>query len=86
MDDKIFYLLLRGAEDYHDEDEWIGIYDNIAALERAYNLEFQNLADEKKIRKERGMVVPDYQIMINSYNETAGEWNYNLTPEEIFGE
>lgn len=37
---KVHYLLVRGYEEFHDEDEWLGIYsswdDTIAAYEREH--------------------------------------------------
>ena len=37
---KVHYLLVRGYEEFHDEDEWLGIYSTwenaIAAYEREH--------------------------------------------------
>ena len=39
----IHYFLMRGYEEFHDGDEWIGIYDSLAQLKSAYKASVQAL-------------------------------------------
>ena len=76
---KVHYLLVRGYEEFHDEDEWLGIYSTwenaIAAYEREHAaLEtFGERAMQLAMREE---------IQIHSFEETTGRWRYHLQSKE----
>ena len=44
---KVHYLLVRGYEEFHDEDEWLGIYSTWENAIAAYEREHAALEREK---------------------------------------
>ena len=56
---KVYYLLVRGYEEFHDEDEWLGIYSSwenaIAAYEREHAALEREKARDLEIFGERAM-------------------------------
>ena len=73
---KVHYLLVRGYEEFHDEDEWLGIYSTwenaIAAYEREKARDLETFG-ERAMREE---------IQIHSFEETTGRWRYHLQSKE----
>ena len=79
------YFLIRGYENFHDGDEWIGIYSSISALQRAYTIESRNLEEDKIREIEKGHSCSGEKILIYIFDETDGTWQYNVSPEKLFG-
>ena len=80
---KVYYLLVRGYEEFHDEDEWLGIYSSwenaIAAYEREHAALEREKARDLETFGERAM---HEEIQIHSFEETTGRWQYHLQSKE----
>lgn len=80
---KVHYLLVRGYEEFHDEDEWLGIYSTwenaIAAYEREHAALEREKARDLETFGERAM---REEIQIHSFEETTGRWRYHLQSKE----
>lgn len=84
---KVHYLLVRGYEEFHDEDEWLGIYSTwenaIAAYEREHAALEREKARDLEIFGERAMqLAMREEIQIHSFEETTGRWRYHLQSKE----
>lgn len=84
---KVHYLLVRGYEEFHDEDEWLGIYSSwenaIAAYEREHAALEREKARDLEIFGERAMRLAMHEeIQIHSFEETTGRWQYHLQSKE----
>ena len=85
---KVHYLLVRGYEEFHDEDEWLGIYSTwenaIAAYEREHAALEREKARDLETFGERAMqLAMREEIQIHSFEETTGRWRYHLQSKEI---
>ena len=69
---KVHYLLVRGYEEFHDEDEWLGIYSTWENAIAAYESDLETFG-ERAMREE---------IQIHSFEETTGRWRYHLQSKE----
>lgn len=84
---KVHYLLVRGYEEFHDEDEWLGIYSTwenaIAAYEREHAALEREKARDLETFGERAMqLAMREEIQIHSFEETTGRWQYHLQSKE----
>ena len=75
---KVHYLLVRGYEEFHDEDEWLGIYSTwenaIAAYEREHAALEREKARDLETFGERAMqLAMREEIQIHSFEETTGD-------------
>ena len=79
------YFLMRGYTEFHDGDEWIGIYDSLSKLKEAYDKAKEELDKEHAEYEPRGgYTTLNEKVMINIFNEAIGKWQYDVSPEEIF--
>lgn len=81
-----YYLLIRGYDECHDGDEWIGIYDSLAQLKSAYQEAVQALEQEHKQYGENIWTARHEKIMINTYHEATGKWHYDIPYATLFPE
>jgi hypothetical protein len=65
--EKKFYLLLLGVEEFHDFDMWYGIYDNTTQPRIAYEKTLEKLKKEDWITTEKLMT---YQFKENYRNNS----------------
>ena len=84
---KVYYLLVRGYEEFNDEDEWLGIYSSwenvIAAYEREHAALEREKARDLEIFGEWAMrLAMREEIQIHSFEETTGRWQYHLQSKE----
>ena len=75
---KVHYLLVRGYEEFHDEDEWLGIYSTwenaIAAYEREHAALEREKARDLETFGERAMqLAMREEIQIHSFEERRGD-------------
>ncbi len=68
------YFLMRGYDECHNGDEWIGIYDSLAQLKSAYKAAMQVLEQEHKQYGESNWAAEHEKVMINTYHEATGKW------------
>lgn len=80
----VSYFLIRGYDEFHDGDEWIGIYDSIPELEHAYKEAVQKL--EKEHINSDSRAVANKKVMINAFNKATGKWCYDIPYEMLFPE
>ena len=73
---KVYYLLVRGYEEFHDEDEWLGIYSSWENAIAAFLLEeirtavdFLSARFENAIRQRNDCVL----VEINNVFQLLGE-------------
>lgn len=90
---KRFYLLVRGnVECNHEDDEWLGIYDDVEKLYTAYKRAVQGLEEERKTYEEKygkpmnAWTLRNEKILLSSFDEYNGEWKHWIEPEEIFAD
>ena len=85
---KVHYLLVRGYEEFHDEDEVaLEFSSNLGKCNCAYEREHAALEREKardlETFGERAMqLAMREEIQIHSFEETTGRWRYHLQPKE----
>lgn len=85
---KVHYLLVRGYEEFHDEDEWLGIYSTwenaIAAYEREHAALEREKARDLETFGERAMqLAMREEIQIHSFEETTGRWRTISSQKKI---
>ena len=73
----IYYFLMQGYEDFHDGDEWIGIYEDLQKLRAAYVQAVEELNAEHAKRL-------DEKIKIHAYHGEAGHWIYDIPQEKLW--
>lgn len=84
----VYYFLVRGYDEFHDEDEWLGIYTSVTELRAAYENAVRELEEEhRKDEEEFGEKHVNYaksheKIQIHSFH--GGHWAYCLPPEALF--
>lgn len=83
---KIHYFLIREYEEFHDGDEWIGIYH---AWDLARDAYYKAVEELEKEHQEDGNIYGNnasqhIKIMVNIYDETTGKWEYDVEPKLIF--
>lgn len=76
MENFFHYFLMRGCNEFHDADDWIGIYNSEKALFDAYN----KAKEELKKELEEGWASKREKIMINIFDEHTGKWEYDVNP------
>lgn len=79
-----YYFLMRGYDEFHDADEWIGIYSSLTQVREAYRNAVQALEQEHKRCRET-FTNEHEKVMIHTFNETAG-WRYDISPEVLLSE
>lgn len=79
----IHYFIVRGYDEFHDGDEWIGIYQAWRQARDAYRKAAGRLEEEhQKISDE--FTRAHEKIMVHTFDETTGKWSYDVDPELIF--
>lgn len=88
--DNEFFFLIYGNPEFHDDDEYIGIYRSSAALLVGYKEALEEYRDslpggEKEFY--RGSSLPPDDLIIYSYEkEKDGMRFVTVTPEQVWGE
>lgn len=78
-----YYFLIRGYEEFHDGDEWIGIYTDTAKLKTAYEQTCREIEDEyQKYHLERKGHMREKAI-ISIYDDADEKWKYDVNLQEI---
>ena len=85
----IYYFLMQGYEDFHDGDEWIGIYEDLQKLRAAYVQAVDELNAEHAKRLEHCKKIAKYamsneKIKIHAYHGEAGHWIYDIPQEKLW--
>ncbi len=81
----VSYFLIRGYDEFHDGDEWIGIYDNLSQLKRAYETAVRELEKEhQNFDDGDNWTARHEKIMINIFNKRTGKWRYDIPYEILF--
>lgn len=87
------YVLVKGLDVRHSgedkNDELLGIYDSMGKLQDAYIIAVQKLEEQHKnitglLGKKADNIVKHEKIMINAFDEFAGCWYYDVSPEQLF--
>lgn len=87
-----FYFLLYGNTEFHDDDEYIGIYRSNAALWNGYKKALEDYKDmlpggRLELKYEGSSLPPDDLIIYGYDYDSGSELKFKmLTPEEIWGE
>ena len=79
-----YYFLVRGYDEFHDGDEWIGIYDSLTQVQGAYRDAVQVLEQEHK-KCGQTYTIEHEKVRINTFNEITG-WHYDIPYEVLFSE
>ncbi|MDE5933334.1 MAG: hypothetical protein K2H40_12775, partial [Lachnospiraceae bacterium] len=81
----VSYFLMRGYGEYHDRDEWIGIYDSLPKLKHAHEEAVQKLENEHKESGDSdNRTVIHEKVIINTFNQNTGKWCYDIPYEMLF--
>ena len=78
------YFLICGYEEFHDGDEWIGIYDDLTQLKNAYEDAVQALEQEHRLYSGNDWAAQHEKIMINVFDESTGKWHYDIPYAVLF--
>lgn len=79
------YFLMRGYDECHDGDEWIGIYDSLPELKQAYEDAVKKLEDEHRIFDDNhNWTAIHEKVMIHSFNQDTGRWCHDIPYEILF--
>lgn len=86
--DKNIYFVLKGYENCHDGDEWIGLYCSLDSAREAYletvrEVENEHNEDIVMMNCHR-RVLPHEKVMINIFNELTGEWALDVNPNILW--
>ena len=81
--DNSFYFLLYGNTEFHDDDEYIGIYGSSAALLQGYREALKNYKDDlpggKHEMRHEGSSLPPDQLIIYEYTKHDGKMSFVMT-------
>ena len=83
--EKIFYFMVQGHEDWnHDDDKWLGIYDNIRELKEAYKRALEGL----RVDIENDCIASDEEVMVylfdsSDVNRHGGMFYKRINPDEL---
>lgn len=79
------YFLIRGYDEFHDGDEWIGIYDSLPKLKRAYEEAVWKLKNEQmKLGDRDNWTAIHEKVMIHTFNQATEKWRYDIPYEILF--
>lgn len=85
------YVLVKGLDVRHAENnnEVLGVYDSLGKLQDAYVIAFSKLEEQHKnmtglLGKQVDYIVKYEKVMINTFNEFTGHWQYNIDPDQLF--
>lgn len=85
----LYYFIMRGYDEFHDADEWIGIYHDKNAAKEAY----YHALEELKAEHQKYCIPGDHSseytrthenVWVNIFDETESKWRYMANPEKIF--
>lgn len=80
----VHYFLICGYDEFHDGDEWIGIYDSLTQLKSAYEDAVQELEQEHRQYRENSWTVGHEKVMVNVFDESTGKWHYDIPYAVLF--
>lgn len=80
----ICYFLMSGYVEYHDEDEWIGVYDSISELQKDYFISVEALKIEHDYYADRSRIYTNNKVIIHTFNKVTKEWRFDVPADEIF--
>lgn len=79
----VHYFLMSGYDEFHDDDDWLGIYHDWRLARDAYYKAAGQLEEEHQ-RWHDEFTIKHEKIMIHIFDETTGKWDYNVDPNLIF--
>lgn len=77
------YFVMRGYDEFHDDDEWIGVYHAWNRARDAYNKAVRQLEEEHQ-SSPGNFAKAHERIMVHIFDETTGKWEKDVDPELIF--
>ena len=87
----VHYVLAKGLDVRINENnnEILGVYDSLGKLQDAYVIAFSKLEEQHKnmtglLGKQVDRIVKHEKVMINTFDEFTGRWQYNIDPDQLF--
>ena len=85
------YVLVKGLDVRNSENnnEILGVYDSLEKLQDAYVIAFSKLEEQHKnmtglLGKQVDYIVKHEKVMINTFDEFIGHWQYHVDPDQLF--
>ena len=87
----VHYVLAKGLDVRINENnnEILGVYDSLGKLQDAYVIAFSKLKEQHQnmtglLGKQVDYIVKHEKVMINTFDEFTGHWQYNVDPDQLF--
>ena len=87
----VHYVLAKGLDVRINENnnEILGVYDSLGKLQDAYVIAFSKLEEQHKnmtglLGKQVDYIVKHEKVMINTFDEFSGRWQYHVDPDQLF--
>ena len=85
------YVLVKGlgVRNSENNNEILGVYDSLEKLQDAYVIAFSKLEEQHKnmtglLGKQVDYIVKHEKVMINTFDEFSGRWQYHVDPDQLF--
>ena len=84
----VHYVLVKGLDVRNNENnnEILGVYDSLGKFQDAYVIAFSKLKEQHQ--NMTGLfgnyIVKHEKVMINTFDEFTGCWQYNIDPNQLF--
>ncbi len=85
------YVLVKGLDVRNSENnnEILGVYDSLEKLQDAYVMALSKLEEQHKnmtglLGKQVDYIVKHEKVMINTFDEFFGRWQYHVDPDQLF--